>query len=65
MVLQAETSEDLYEWKTALENALSQAPSSGIVMGQNGIFRNDQTDSVDNSSDQCMPLLSSWFSSIV
>ncbi|XP_075649052.1 rho GTPase-activating protein REN1 isoform X3 [Castanea sativa] len=50
--LKAETSEDLYEWKTALENALSQAPSSGIVMGQNGIFRNDQTDSVDNSSDQ-------------
>ncbi|KAM3682455.1 hypothetical protein ACJW31_12G074500 [Castanea mollissima] len=26
--LKAETSEDLYEWKTALENALSQAPSS-------------------------------------
>jgi hypothetical protein len=49
--------EDLYEWKAALENALVQAPSAAHVMGQNGIFRNDQTDSVDNSLDQCMPFL--------
>ncbi|KAJ6730286.1 RHO GTPASE-ACTIVATING PROTEIN 7 [Salix viminalis] len=42
--LKAETSEDLYEWKTALENALAQAPSASLVMGQNGIFQNDQTD---------------------
>uniref|UniRef100_A0A2N9FKR3 Rho-GAP domain-containing protein n=1 Tax=Fagus sylvatica TaxID=28930 RepID=A0A2N9FKR3_FAGSY len=50
--LKAETLEDLYEWKAALENALAQAPSAGLVMGQNGIFRNDQTGSVDNSLDQ-------------
>jgi hypothetical protein len=58
LVLQAETMDDLYEWKAALENALGQAPSAAHVMGQNGIFRNDQTDSVDNSLNQCMPLLS-------
>ncbi|KAF9675658.1 hypothetical protein SADUNF_Sadunf09G0055200 [Salix dunnii] len=37
--LKAETSEDLYEWKTALELALAQAPSPALVMGHNGIFR--------------------------
>lgn len=42
--LKAETSEDLYEWKTALEHALQQAPSAALVMGQNGIFRNDAAD---------------------
>uniref|UniRef100_A0A6N2MJG0 Rho-GAP domain-containing protein n=1 Tax=Salix viminalis TaxID=40686 RepID=A0A6N2MJG0_SALVM len=42
--LKAETSEDLYEWKTALENALAQAPSASLVMGQNGIFQMIQTD---------------------
>lgn len=51
---QAETLDDLYEWKAALENALAQAPSAAHVMGQNGIFRNDQTDSVVNSFGQCM-----------
>ncbi|KAL7615108.1 hypothetical protein Lser_V15G05800 [Lactuca serriola] len=45
--LKAETSEDLYEWKTALEHALSQAPNAALVMGQNGIFRNDTTDSTE------------------
>ncbi|KAF8048853.1 hypothetical protein N665_2372s0007 [Sinapis alba] len=39
--LKADTMEDLHEWKTALENALTQAPSASHVMGQNGIFRND------------------------
>ncbi|CAH8391750.1 unnamed protein product [Eruca vesicaria subsp. sativa] len=39
--LKADTMEDLQEWKTALENALTQAPSASHVMGQNGIFRND------------------------
>ncbi|KAL4578600.1 hypothetical protein LXL04_014725 [Taraxacum kok-saghyz] len=47
--LKAETSEDLFEWKTALEHALSQAPNAALVMGQNGIFRNDTTDSTDGS----------------
>lgn len=57
--------EDLYEWKAALENALVQAPSAAHVMGQNGIFRNDQNDSVDLSLDQRMLLLLSSFTSIV
>ncbi|XP_062188460.1 rho GTPase-activating protein 7-like isoform X2 [Phragmites australis] len=42
--LKAETSEDLLEWKTALEEALAQAPNAALVMGHNGIFRNDTTD---------------------
>ncbi|CAL5061235.1 unnamed protein product [Urochloa decumbens] len=42
--LKAETSEDLFEWKTALEEALAQAPNATLVMGHNGIFRNDTTD---------------------
>lgn len=50
--LKAETLEDLYEWKSALENALAQAPSSALVMGQNGIFKNDQTDGIDASMEQ-------------
>lgn len=52
--LKAETLEDLHEWKAALDNALAQAPSAALVMGQNGIFRNDQTDSVDSTLDQSM-----------
>ncbi|KAD1274138.1 hypothetical protein E3N88_43077 [Mikania micrantha] len=47
--LKAETTEDLYEWKTALEHALAQAPNAALVMGQNGIFRNDTTDSYEGS----------------
>ncbi|KAL2340019.1 hypothetical protein Fmac_007959 [Flemingia macrophylla] len=50
--LKAETTEDLYEWKTALENALQLAPSAVNVTEQNGIPRNDQTDSIDISLDQ-------------
>ncbi|KAB2096831.1 hypothetical protein ES319_A01G131200v1 [Gossypium barbadense] len=49
--LKAETLDDLYEWKAALENALSQAPSSANAMGQNGIFRNDQSEEVDASKE--------------
>ncbi|KAF5955355.1 hypothetical protein HYC85_008211 [Camellia sinensis] len=45
--LKAETLEDLYEWKAALEEALALAPSATLVMGQNGIFRNDQADTFD------------------
>lgn len=47
--LKAETAEDLYEWKTALEHALAQAPSAALVMGQNGIFRNDANDTIEGS----------------
>ncbi|KAI3723253.1 hypothetical protein L2E82_34713 [Cichorium intybus] len=32
--LKADTLEDLHEWKTALEEALSNAPTAGTVMGQ-------------------------------
>ncbi|KAI9194096.1 hypothetical protein LWI28_003073 [Acer negundo] len=50
--LKAETSEDLYEWKTALELALAQAPSAALVMGHNGIFRNDTNDAIEGSFHQ-------------
>lgn len=50
--LKAETLEDLQEWKAALEEALSNAPSAALVMGQNGIFRNDQSNAVDASLEQ-------------
>lgn len=56
MISQAETSEDLYEWKAALENALAQAPSAALALGQNGIFQNDITESIEASHDQCMLL---------
>ncbi|KAL1817632.1 hypothetical protein ACET3Z_020206 [Daucus carota] len=44
--LKAETSEDLTEWKEALEEALANAPSAN-VMGQNGVLKNDQSDAAD------------------
>ncbi|KAJ4724451.1 Rho GTPase-activating protein 7 [Melia azedarach] len=50
--LKAETSEDLYEWKTALEHALAQAPSAALVMGHNGIFRNDTSETIEGSFHQ-------------
>ncbi|KAJ1257528.1 hypothetical protein BS78_10G002900 [Paspalum vaginatum] len=39
--LKAETTEDLNEWRSALENALAQAPSVANTMGQNPIFSTD------------------------
>ncbi|KAK3038349.1 hypothetical protein RJ639_031445, partial [Escallonia herrerae] len=45
--LKAETLEDLHEWKDALEEALANAPSAALVMGQNGIFKNDQAEAAD------------------
>lgn len=59
--LQAESSEDLYEWKTALEQALAQAPSAALVMGHNGIFRNDANDTIDGSFHQCMLSVKNFF----
>ncbi|XP_014504657.1 rho GTPase-activating protein 7 isoform X2 [Vigna radiata var. radiata] len=50
--LKAETSEDLFEWKTALEQALAQAPNAALVMGHNGIFRSDASDSIEGSFHQ-------------
>ncbi|KQK21625.1 hypothetical protein BRADI_1g62030v3 [Brachypodium distachyon] len=48
--LKAETSEDLFEWKTALEEALAQAPNAALVMGHNGIFRNDTADTYEGAT---------------
>jgi hypothetical protein len=52
-VKQAETSEDLFEWKTALEEALAQAPNAALVMGHNGIFRNDTADTYEGTIPNC------------
>lgn len=54
LAMQAETLEDLHEWKAALEEALSNAPNAALVMGQNGIFKNDQLNAADVSSEQCV-----------
>ncbi|KAM0836073.1 hypothetical protein ACQ4PT_062538 [Festuca glaucescens] len=48
--LKAETSEDLFEWKTALEEALAQAPNAALVIGHNGIFRSDTTDAYEGAA---------------
>ncbi|KAL3621961.1 Rho GTPase-activating protein 7 [Castilleja foliolosa] len=50
--LKAETTEDLYVWKTALENALAQAPNAALVMGHNAIFRSDTNDTIEGSFHQ-------------
>ncbi|KAF5189359.1 Rho gtpase-activating protein ren1 [Thalictrum thalictroides] len=50
--LKAETLDDLHDWKTALENALTQAPSAALVMGQNGIFHNDPADTVEGGFEK-------------
>ncbi|KAI3751796.1 hypothetical protein L2E82_22887 [Cichorium intybus] len=50
--LKAETSEDLFEWKDALEAALSNAPSLGIEQGQNGVSKNEKGDTTDGSQEQ-------------
>ncbi|KAL8030234.1 hypothetical protein ABFX02_14G273500 [Erythranthe guttata] len=47
--LKAETLEDLHEWKAALEEALANAPNAALVVGQKGIFRNDQSNAADAS----------------
>ncbi|KAK3038337.1 hypothetical protein RJ639_031433 [Escallonia herrerae] len=50
--LKAETSEDLHEWKDALEEALANAPSAALVMGKNGLFKNEQADAADAKDRQ-------------
>lgn len=47
--LKAESLEDLYEWKAALEQALAQAPNAALVIGQNGIFRTEATNTIEGS----------------
>ncbi|GMP91452.1 hypothetical protein CsSME_00042151 [Camellia sinensis var. sinensis] len=50
--LKAETSKALYDWKTALEHALSQAPSATFVMEYTGIIRNNVNDTIEGSFHQ-------------
>ncbi|KVH99701.1 Pleckstrin homology domain-containing protein, partial [Cynara cardunculus var. scolymus] len=50
--LKAETSEDLFEWKAALEEALANAPSAGTGMGQTGISKNEKSENPDGSHEQ-------------
>ncbi|KAJ0243352.1 Rho GTPase-activating protein 6 [Hirschfeldia incana] len=47
--LKAESLEDLYEWKAALEQALAQAPNAALVIGQNGIFRTEANNTIEGS----------------
>lgn len=54
--MQAETMEDLHEWKAALEEALSNAPNAALVSEQNGTFKNDQINAADAASAQSIIL---------
>ncbi|XP_024969652.1 rho GTPase-activating protein REN1-like [Cynara cardunculus var. scolymus] len=50
--LKAETTEDLFEWKDALEAALANAPNAGTGPGQNGLLKNEKGDAADGSQEQ-------------
>nr|BAK07320.1 predicted protein [Hordeum vulgare subsp. vulgare]BAK07724.1 predicted protein [Hordeum vulgare subsp. vulgare] len=50
--LKAETTEELNEWRNALESALAQAPSAASTAGQNPIFNTDGTESSEPSTEQ-------------
>uniref|UniRef100_A0A453IH02 PH domain-containing protein n=1 Tax=Aegilops tauschii subsp. strangulata TaxID=200361 RepID=A0A453IH02_AEGTS len=50
--LKAETTEELNEWRNALESALAQAPSVASTVGQNPIFNADGTESSEASTEQ-------------
>ncbi|KAJ7545838.1 hypothetical protein O6H91_08G012500 [Diphasiastrum complanatum] len=49
--LKADTMDDVEEWKVALERALAAAPNAALVMGHDGIFRNDSIDVFESSVD--------------
>ncbi|EFJ24423.1 hypothetical protein SELMODRAFT_442380 [Selaginella moellendorffii] len=51
VTLKAETSEDVEEWKVALERALAAAPNAALVVGHDGIFRNDSIDVIETSTE--------------
>lgn len=67
--------EDLYEWKTALENALAQAPSgptplqntlaqapnASLLTGESGIFRVDASDGIEGLEQCVFLLITFWF----
>uniref|UniRef100_A0ACD5WXN1 Uncharacterized protein n=1 Tax=Avena sativa TaxID=4498 RepID=A0ACD5WXN1_AVESA len=50
--LKAETTEELNEWRSALESALAQAPSVVITAGQNPIFNSDEPS--EALTEQCV-----------
>ncbi|XP_071692681.1 rho GTPase-activating protein REN1-like [Rutidosis leptorrhynchoides] len=50
--LKAETSEDLHEWKTALEEALENAPTVVTGMRQTGICKNDKGENAADGSHE-------------
>ena len=50
---QAETMEELNEWRSALESALAQAPSVANTVGQNPIFSTDVTEPSEAPTEQC------------
>ncbi|KAM0914902.1 hypothetical protein ACQ4PT_011181 [Festuca glaucescens] len=49
---QAETTEELNEWRSALESALAQAPSVANTVGQNPIFSTDGTEPSEAPTEQ-------------
>ncbi|XP_076890324.1 uncharacterized protein LOC143541370 [Bidens hawaiensis] len=50
--LKAETTEDLNEWKTALDEALANAPSASPKAGPAGTVKNEKGNTADGSSEQ-------------
>ncbi|XP_024962214.1 rho GTPase-activating protein REN1-like [Cynara cardunculus var. scolymus] len=50
--LKAETTEDLNEWKAALDEALANAPSISPMAAQSGTVKNEKGDTADGSSEQ-------------
>ncbi|KAK1651373.1 hypothetical protein QYE76_069178 [Lolium multiflorum] len=50
--LKAETTEELNEWRSALESALAQAPSVANTVGQNPIFSTDGTEPSEAPTEQ-------------
>jgi Tfp pilus assembly ATPase PilU len=50
---QAETTEDLNEWRSALENALAQAPSVVNTAEQLPVVSTDITEPVEAAVEQC------------
>jgi hypothetical protein len=50
-IVQAETVEDVDEWKEALERALEAAPNAALVVGHETAFRNDSHDAFEGFAD--------------
>jgi hypothetical protein len=54
-VEQAETIEDVDEWKDALERALEAAPNAALVAGQHTTFRHNSHDVFEGSAEHSDP----------